>query len=72
MDKVKLEMEFLDQGDKKFTLRMDNPRADLTDEEVAAAMQNILTQNIFLSGNLDLASANEARIVTTSVNTLAI
>ncbi len=72
MDKTKLEMEFLDEADKKFTIRVDKPRIDLTDEEVSTAMASILTHNIFLSGTLDLISASDARIVTTTINKLEI
>lgn len=72
MDKRKLEMEFLDQADKKFTIRLDNPRIDLTEGEVSTAMQNIITENVFVSGALDLVLANDARVVTTSVSTFEI
>ena len=72
MEKTKLEMEFLDESEKKFTIRIDKPRIDLTDEEVATAMQDIITQNVFLSGALELKTANDARIVTTTVDTLVI
>lgn len=72
MEKTRLEMEFLDAADKKFTLRVDNPRIDLTEGEVSTAMASILTHNIFISGKLDLKSANDARIITTTVNTLEI
>lgn len=70
MDKLKLEMEFIDEADKKFTIRLDEPREDLTGEEVSLAMENIISNNVFASGSFDLKAASEARIVTTSINKL--
>ena len=72
MNKTKLEMEFLDTLDKKFILRVDNPREDLTDIQVSQAMEDIIRENIFLSGNLDLKAASTARLVTVSTNALEI
>lgn len=72
MNKTKLEMEFLDALDKKFILRVDNPREDLTDIQVSQAMEDIIRENIFLSGNLDLAKASTARLVTVSTSVLEI
>ena len=72
MNKTKLEMEFLDALDKKFILRVDNPREDLTDIQVSQAMEDIIRENIFLSGDLDLKAASTARLVTVSTNALEI
>lgn len=72
MDKTKLEMEFLDILDKKFILRIDNPREDLTNIQVSQAMEDIIRENIFLSGDLDLKAASTARLVTVSTNALEI
>ena len=72
MEKTKLEMEFLDEAEKKFTIRVDNPRIDLTEGEVSTAMNDIITNNVFVSGALDLKTANDARIITTTIDTLNI
>lgn len=72
METTKLEMEFLDDLDKKFTIRVDNPRIDLTEGDVTQAMANILTHNIFISGTSDLKIANDARLITTTINKLEI
>ena len=72
METTKLEMEFLDDVDKKFTIRVDKPRVDLTEGDVSEAMANILTHNIFVSGSSDLKSANDARLITTTINKLEI
>lgn len=72
MEKTKLEMEFLDMLGKKFTIRISNPRADLTEGDVSQAMDDVLAQNVFVSGTSDLKVANDARLVTTTINTLEI
>lgn len=72
MEKTKLEMEFLDKANKKFIISLDEPRSDLNPLDVSQAMEAILTHNIFLSSMGDLDSANDARLVTTTINTLEI
>ncbi|CAK7045744.1 DUF2922 domain-containing protein [Tissierella carlieri] len=72
MEKTKLEMEFLDETNKKFMISIDQPRLDITPEEVSQAMDTIITCNIFDSKMFNLVEAKEARIVTTTVNKLSI
>lgn len=72
MEKTKLEMEFLDKSNKKFVISLDVPRADLTPTEVSEAMNTILTHNVFVSSMGDLEIANDARVITTTINTLEI
>lgn len=72
MNKTKLEMEFLDEANKKFVISIDQPRADITPEEVGIAMNAIVAHNVFTSAMMDLVSPNEARVVTTNINTLEI
>lgn len=72
MEKTKLEMEFLDQSGKKFIVSLDEPRSDLTPLEVSEAMNTILTYNVFKSSTGDLDVVSDARIITTTVNTLEI
>lgn len=72
MEKTKLEMEFLDEASKKFVISIDEPRADITPEEVSQAMAAIVASNVFDSKMLDLVKANDARIITTTVNKLTI
>ncbi len=68
MEKTKLEMEFLDEANKKFVISIDEPRSDITPEEVSQAMTTIINCNIFNSKMLDLVKANDARIISTTVN----
>lgn len=68
MEKTKLEMEFIDEANKKFVLSIDEPKAGLDSEEVRLAMDTILASNIFMSSTGELADVSEARIVYTSVS----
>ena len=62
---IKLVMTFKTTDDKKISLTVDNPREDLTDEEVKTAMELIKEKNIFAPGGADLASLVSAKVVQT-------
>ena len=72
MNKAKLEMEFIDEANKKFVISIDQPRADITPEEVGTAMNTIVANNVFTSAMMNLVAPKEARIVNTTINTLEI
>ena len=61
----KLVMTFKTTDDKKVSLTVDNPREDLTEEEVKTAMKLIKEKNIFAPGGADLASLVSAKVVET-------
>lgn len=61
----KLVMTFKTTDDKKVSLTVDNPREDLTQEEVKTAMELIKEKNIFAPGGADLASLVSAKVVET-------
>ena len=61
----KLVMTFKTTDDKKVSLTVDNPREDLTEEEVKTAMELIKEKNIFAPGGADLASLVSAKVVKT-------
>lgn len=61
----KLVMTFKTTDDKKVSLTVDNPREDLTEEEVKTAMELIKKKNIFAPGGADLASLVSAKVVET-------
>lgn len=69
---TKLEMSFKNAQENKSTISIDNPRADLTDAEVKTVMQDIIAKNIFNSTGGDLVSINSARIVSTTIDELAV
>lgn len=61
----KLVMTFKTTDDKKVSSTVDNPREDLTEEEVKTAMELIKEKNIFAPGGADLASLVSAKVVET-------
>ena len=61
----KLVMTFKTTDDKKVSLTVDNPREDLTEEEVKTAMELIKEKNIFAPGGADLVSLVSAKVVET-------
>ncbi len=66
MEKRKLIMQFLDAANKAYSISVDNPREDLTQEEIHQAMTNLVGLDTFVSRNGLLATPNKANIVTTS------
>lgn len=60
-----ISMVFLNQANKNVTLNLDNPRNNLTAAEVQAAMDTIITKNIFTSTGGDLVTKISARVVDT-------
>ncbi|TJX13381.1 DUF2922 domain-containing protein [Tissierella creatinini] len=68
MDKVRLEMDFLDALEKIGRISLDDPRVDLIPSEIEAAMQTIIANNIFETANGDLVGISGARVVTTNIN----
>ena len=63
--KKRLVMNFKTTGDKKVSISVDDPRDDLTEFEVKAAMTLILSSNVFLPNGDELAALVDARIVET-------
>ena len=68
MDKKKLEMDFIDGLNKRFRLSIDDPKEDIDAIMIEAAMDEILSNNIFESNGVDLVEAQAARIITTTVD----
>ena len=67
MDKVKLELDFLDGIGKRFRLGIEDPNEDIDSIEIETAMEAILEHNIFESNESDLVDVEGARIIRTSV-----
>lgn len=65
-----LEMLFNTAQGKKFTISVDEPRADLTGAEVVSGMQGVLASNVFYADGATLVSADQARIVERNVTEL--
>lgn len=63
--KTKLIMNFKTELDKKVSITVDSPRADLTEEEINDAMLLILSKDIFNINGASLVSLVDAKVVTT-------
>jgi hypothetical protein len=72
VNKSKLEMEFKDAEGKKFSLSIDEPREDITEEEIRTAMDDIVAKNIFYTTGGDIVAPVGARVITTTVEELEI
>lgn len=59
-----LEMDFVNSSGKTATIRVLDPKDDITQAEVEAAMDTIIAQNIFQIGGGDLVSKKGAQVVT--------
>ncbi|CEP66729.1 Protein of unknown function DUF2922 [Moorella glycerini] len=63
----RLELIFQNAAGRRTTLAVQDPRDNLTEAEVRAAMELILDRNIFTSPGGDLTAIVGARIVTRDV-----
>ena len=65
-----LRMVFRSQGGNSMTISLDNPRSDVTAAEIEAAMDTIISKNIFNTTGGDLASKYDIKIVDKTTNDL--
>jgi len=69
MDESKrLVMVFKNEADKQVSISIDDPRDDVTEAEIKAAMDLIVEKGIFKKGSYALTSVVEAQIVNTQTN----
>ena len=61
----KLIMTFKSSDDKKISISVDNPREDLTENEIKEAMNTIIDKNIFSPNGASLVSSISAKVVET-------
>ncbi|WP_066633907.1 DUF2922 domain-containing protein [Desulfolucanica intricata] len=61
-----LKMVFLNQAGSRTTISVDNPRDDVTEAEIRAAMDMVISKNIFTTSGGDLAAIHSATIVDTT------
>ena len=64
----KLVMTFKNRIGKNVTLSIDDPRDDLTEEQIKAAMELIIEKNIFKKNNHTFVEAVDAQIVNSQIN----
>lgn len=65
-----LQLNFKTASDKKVMLTVDEPQPDLTEEQVSAAMQEVIDSGVFIVDDYPLAAIVSARIVERTVTTL--
>ncbi|MBO3443436.1 DUF2922 domain-containing protein [Clostridium sp. CCUG 7971] len=61
----KLLMTFKNSDDKKISLSVEDPKDDITEEEIKSAMELILAKNIFAPNGMDLVAVVEAKVIVT-------
>ena len=61
----KLVMTFKTDDDRKVSLSVDNPREDITENEIKSAMELIVSKNIFAPNGSDIVAVVEAKVVVT-------
>ena len=61
----KLLMTFKTTDDRKISLSIDDPREDITEDEIKTAMELVISKNIFTTGGSDIESIVDAKIVVT-------
>jgi hypothetical protein len=61
----KLIMTFKTTDDKKISLSIDDPREDLLESEIKAAMDLVIAKNIFAPNGDDIVQAVDAKVVVT-------
>ena len=65
-----LRMVFRNQNGKNVTFSLDNPRSDLTGEEIETAMDLVIARNIFTSSGGDLVSKQDIKLIDTTTDDL--
>ncbi|HAG10283.1 MAG TPA: DUF2922 domain-containing protein [Desulfotomaculum sp.] len=63
-----LRMVFKNENGSNFTLTVDNPRENITAQEIQAAMDTVLTKNIFTTTGGQLVSKQDIKIVDRTTN----
>ena len=61
----KLLMTFKTTDDRKISLSIDNPREDITENEIKSAMDLVVSKNIFAPGGSYIESIVDAKVVVT-------
>lgn len=63
--KKRLLMNFMSELDRKVSIAIDDPREDITEDEIKEVMDLIVEKNIFAPNGADLVDTVEAKIVVT-------
>jgi|YelNatPaOPRAMG01_1025707.scaffolds.fasta_scaffold02741_15 hypothetical protein len=63
-----IRLVFLDSGGSNFTLRIPDPKDNLTEQDLLNTMDLIISQNIFQGRSGDLVGKVDARIIETNIS----
>ncbi|MGM9973984.1 MAG: DUF2922 domain-containing protein [Clostridiaceae bacterium] len=72
METRHLVMTFINAEGKKVSLRVNNVRSDVQDAEVEAAMDEIISGNLFITSGGDMVSKESAEVVVTDTTELTV
>ena len=61
----RLVMTFKTDGDKKVSLVVDDPRDDISESEIKAAMDLVIAKNIFAPNGDDIVQAVDDKVIVT-------
>jgi hypothetical protein len=64
-NKRKLVMGFKTSADKTTSISLDNPKIDLTEEDIKTTMNLIIDKNLFAVDGKDFVSLDSAKVVET-------
>lgn len=65
-------MTFLTEEGKKVSMSVKDPKENLTTEQVSAAMDKIISTNVFFTESGDLVKKDSANIVDRNVSIIAL
>ncbi|WP_042274370.1 DUF2922 domain-containing protein [[Clostridium] dakarense] len=68
METKKLVMSFKTNDDKKVSLSVDNPREDITEDEIKNAMDLVLAKGVFAPNGAEIVSTLGAKVVATNTS----
>lgn len=72
MENAKLQMAFKNEEDRRVTFSVDDPKDDLTGEEVRNTMDTIVDTNVFFSAGGNIILPTGARIIRTTIEEMEI
>ncbi|MBU5337262.1 DUF2922 domain-containing protein [Intestinibacter bartlettii] len=67
MEENRLVMTFKNRIGKQVTISIEDPRDDLTEEEIKTAMETIVAKNVFKKNNYTLVEAVGAQIINADI-----
>lgn len=67
-----LSMQFLNESGKSVSISLQHPRANVTEAEIKAVMEELILQNIFSSQGGDFKEVKGAQIVSREVTELIV